>query len=194
MDIKDPGTFRALAHPLRLELFERLAILGTATASQLADYVDESPANCSFHLRVLAKHGYIERVDSEDARERPWRVVDVTQNWEPDQPAESRLAAEALEDALLEWDNRRLRQALRAPRPAGWQGTMLNSRATLWLTPDEARELAASLVDLINPYLTRWDTGERPAGGAPVRFIAELFRVPDATGAAGSDDQSGGGE
>lgn len=180
MDLKDPAAFRALAHPLRLELFERLAILGTATASQLAEHVDESPANCSFHLRVLAKHGYIERVESDDARERPWRVVDVTQNWEADQPPESRLAAETLTDALLEWDNRRLRQALRSPRPEGWQGTMLNSRSTLWLTADEARSLASALHDLITPYLARWDTGERPAGGAPMRLITELFLVPDA--------------
>ncbi len=179
MDLKDPGAFRALAHPLRLTLFERLAILGTATASQLADHVDESPANCSFHLRVLAKHGYIERVESDDARERPWRVIDVTQSWEPDQPAKTAAARDALEDALLEWDTARRRQARRTPRPAAWKGKLFSVSSTLWLTPEEARRIGDGVVELMAPYLDRWETGKRPEGGAPVRLLAETFLVPD---------------
>ena len=179
MDLKDPGAFRALAHPLRLTLFERLAILGTATASQLADHVDESPANCSFHLRVLAKHGYIERVESVDGRERPWRVIDVTQSWEPDQPAETAAARDALEDALLEWDTTRRRQARRAPRPEAWKGQLFSVSATLWLTPEEARRIGDGVAEMMAPYLERWETGRRPEGGAPVRLLAETFLVPD---------------
>lgn len=181
MKLKDPAAFRVLAHPLRLELFERLAIVGAATASQLADLVDESPANCSFHLRVLAKHGYIERAESGDGRERPWQVVDVNQHWDNDQPEESRAAKEALEDAFIEWDNARLRVANRTPRPPEWKGALTSSRSTLWLTPGEARQLALDLAALVEPYVGRWDTGERPEGGAPVRVIAETFLVPGGT-------------
>ena len=179
MDLKDPQAFRVLAHPLRLTLFERLAILGSATASQLAEHVDESPANCSFHLRVLAKHGYIERIASTDGRERPWRVVDVTQSWEPDQPAETAAAREAFEDALLEWDTVRRRQARRAPRPEAWKGKLFRVSSTLWLTPQEAQTIAAGVVELMAPYVERWETGERPEGGEPVRLLAETFLVPD---------------
>jgi len=178
MDIKDPATFRAMAHPLRLELFERLAILGSATASQLADLVDESPANCSFHLRVLAKHGYIERVESGDGRERPWRVLDVTQTWDSDQPDETRLAKETLEDTLREWDNARLRIARRTPNPDEWKGTLLSSSATLWLTPAEAKALGEGIAALIMPYVQRWENDERIEGGAPVRVLADTFLVP----------------
>lgn len=191
MELKDPGAFRALAHPLRLSLFERLGILGTATASQLAEYVDESPANCSFHLRVLAKHGYIERVESSDGRERPWRLLDMTQNWAPDQPPETAGARDALEDALLEWDTARRRQARRSPRPEAWKGKMTAISATLFLTPDEARELGDALADLVNPYIERWDTGERPAGGAPVRVLAETFLVPESLGAGAVPAEEG---
>ena len=33
------------------------------TASQLADRLDESPANCSWHLRKLAEHDFIEEAE-----------------------------------------------------------------------------------------------------------------------------------
>lgn len=32
-------------------------------------------ASCSFHLRTLAKHGFITRAESGDAKSRPWRVA-----------------------------------------------------------------------------------------------------------------------
>lgn len=35
----------------------------TATATELADDVGESPSGCSFHLRKLAEFGYIDHVD-----------------------------------------------------------------------------------------------------------------------------------
>ena len=180
MEIKDPAAFRALAHPLRLELFERLAILGTATASQLAEYVDESPANCSFHLRQLAKFGYIERDESSDGRERPWRVLDITQQWDPAHPDPAlRAPSEAFEDALHTWDEIRLRQARRSPAPAGFEGTMVSNRSTLWLTPAEAKQLSESINALMQPYIDRWETNERPHGGRPLRLIAEMYSVPD---------------
>lgn len=178
MDIKDPSAFRALAHPLRLELFERLAILGTATASELADLVDESPANCSFHLRVLAKHGYIERAESDDGRSRPWRVTDVSQHWDADLSEDTKVAADALEDALIEWDTLRMRQAARIPRPAAWKGKLFDSRATLWLTPQEAEALADQLRACMQPYVDRWYTDERPEAGAPVRLLMSTFLIP----------------
>lgn len=178
MDLKDPGAFRALAHPLRLELFERLAILGSATASQLAEYVDESPANCSFHLRQLAKYGYIERDESSDGRERPWRVLDITQNWDSSDDT-IRAPKEALEDALHTWDEARLRQARRTPAPDGYAGTMISSRSTLWLTPDEARMITHQIEALVTPFIDRWQVDERPEGGRPLRLIAEMYAVAD---------------
>ncbi len=182
MEIKDPAAFRALAHPLRLELFERLAILGTATASQLAEYVDESPANCSFHLRQLAKFGYIERDESSDGRERPWRVLDISQHWDPSNPDPAlRAPSEAFEDALHRWDEMRLRQARRSPVPHGFSGTLVSNRSTLWLTPAEARELSSQINALMQPYIDRWETNERPEGGRPLRLIAEMYAVPDGT-------------
>src|SRR5690606_31380155 len=72
--ISDPGRIRALAHPLRLELLDHLRDVGEATATECAAQVGESVASCSFHLRMLAKYGFLERAERR-GKEKPWRVV-----------------------------------------------------------------------------------------------------------------------
>ena len=53
-----------MAHPVRLRLLAELADLGQATATELAERTGESPANCSWHLRQLARYGFIEEAES----------------------------------------------------------------------------------------------------------------------------------
>src|SRR5215467_16066223 len=84
--VTDVKELRALAHPLRLRLLEELVVndpaTDTATATELAERVGESPANCSWHLRQLAKYGYIEEAPGGVGRERRWRAVLAVRNWE----------------------------------------------------------------------------------------------------------------
>ena len=54
---------RALAHPLRLRMLECLLDGGPATASMLARELGESSGATSYHLRILAKYGFIEEAD-----------------------------------------------------------------------------------------------------------------------------------
>src|SRR5687767_497769 len=68
----DPERMRALAHPLRLALLQYLDDVGEATATQCARHTGESVANCSFHLRLLARYGFVEPAEQR-GRERPWR-------------------------------------------------------------------------------------------------------------------------
>lgn len=56
---------------------------GPATASQGARAVGDTPSNCSYHLRTLAKYGWVEADDSADARERPWRALVTGFSLEP---------------------------------------------------------------------------------------------------------------
>ncbi|MGW2019320.1 ArsR/SmtB family transcription factor [Streptomyces sp. NPDC001927] len=73
--ITDLGTLKALSHPLRMRLYRALFVARTATASQLADQVDEAVSLVSYHLRKLADHGLIEEAETQsaDGRERWWR-------------------------------------------------------------------------------------------------------------------------
>ena len=79
--IDDAHALRALAHPLRLELLEALTLHGPLTATTAADLVGESPANCSWHLRQLAKYGLIEEVPGATGRQRPWQRTSQGMEW-----------------------------------------------------------------------------------------------------------------
>ncbi|MFE4592876.1 helix-turn-helix domain-containing protein [Streptomyces laurentii] len=73
--ITDLGTLKAVSHPLRMRLYRALFVARVATASQLADQVDEAVSLVSYHLRKLADHGLIEEAEpqSADGRERWWQ-------------------------------------------------------------------------------------------------------------------------
>ena len=77
----DPLAMRALAHPVRIRLLEELTFRGPLTATQAADHVGESPSSCSFHLRTLAKYGFVEEAGGGTGRQRPWRVVSLGNRW-----------------------------------------------------------------------------------------------------------------
>ena len=74
-ELTDPRAMRAMAHPVRLALMEALNDAGTLTATEAAERVGESPSNCSFHLRQLAKYGFVEEAEGGTGRQRPWRAV-----------------------------------------------------------------------------------------------------------------------
>ncbi|MER5362895.1 helix-turn-helix domain-containing protein [Streptomyces sp. NPDC002785] len=73
--VSDLETLKAFGHPLRMKLYRLLYISRTATASQLAEQVDEAVSLVSYHLRRLADHGLIEEAEQQgrDGRERWWQ-------------------------------------------------------------------------------------------------------------------------
>ncbi|WP_165368076.1 ArsR/SmtB family transcription factor, partial [Phytoactinopolyspora endophytica] len=93
--ITDPQRLRALAHPVRNELLDALRVEGEATATRCAELVGQSVASCSFHLRMLAKYGFIERGEQR-GRDRPWRLVTRAMQTSPDydDPASIQAATE----------------------------------------------------------------------------------------------------
>src|ERR671916_1466944 len=68
-----PEALRGLAHPLRVRIIDLLNTHGPLTASRLAGLVGESSGSTSYHLRQLAKHGFVHEVEGKGtARERWW--------------------------------------------------------------------------------------------------------------------------
>ena len=66
---------RGLAHPIRLQLLALLADEGALTSTRASTRTGETVANCSFHLRQLAKYGFVEAANGDDRRHHPWRLV-----------------------------------------------------------------------------------------------------------------------
>ncbi|MFD6275124.1 ArsR/SmtB family transcription factor [Streptomyces sp. NPDC060209] len=75
--ITDLSRLKAFTNPLRMQLYRLLYAAGTATASQLAEQVDQAPSLVSYHLRKLAEHGFVSEASgqSTDGRERWWQVA-----------------------------------------------------------------------------------------------------------------------
>ncbi|NRQ37456.1 helix-turn-helix transcriptional regulator [Nonomuraea sp. NN258] len=96
-EISDPRVLKAVAHPLRVRLLGLLRLDGPATASELGREVGESSGSTSYHLRELAKYGFIEEdPERRDGRERRWRARHRFTSWNSRELAESPEGREAV--------------------------------------------------------------------------------------------------
>jgi hypothetical protein len=181
-ELRDPKTMRALAHPLRLKLFELVGREGTLTSTQAAELTGESTGSSSFHLRQLAKYGFIEEAPGGKGRERPWRLAQIGMRWaDVQKDAATAAAAEALSDLILE---RRLQELFaylrgRVNETAEWREAALSSENLIYLQPAELERLRDDFVALLSPYVDRaLDPACRPSDSRPVRVIAYGFPLP----------------
>jgi DNA-binding transcriptional ArsR family regulator len=81
--ITDPRVLRAIAHPLRTDIFFELYSRGSGRAADIATALGVPANQVSFHLRTLAKYGLIEEAPEEarDRRDRVWRPAGESLNW-----------------------------------------------------------------------------------------------------------------
>src|SRR6202046_3683018 len=81
--ITDARTLRGLAHPVRLALVEELALGGAMPATEIGERIGETATTCSFHLRQLAKYGFVEEAGGGAGRSRPWRLTSIGMSFAP---------------------------------------------------------------------------------------------------------------
>jgi len=180
-EVTDARTMRALAHPVRLALIEALTLEGPLTATQAGERIGESATTCSFHLRQLAKYGFVEEAGGGSGRARPWRMSAQGTRFsnEHDDP-ETALAAGALERLLRERNLDHYRNWLesRGSYPRAWREAAETSQHLLWLTTDELRQLNQELLTLLLPRFAerRTDASTRPADALPVELL--MFSYP----------------
>ncbi|WP_154674089.1 winged helix-turn-helix domain-containing protein [Nakamurella lactea] len=181
-NLTDAKEIRALAHPVRIALLEALRREGTLTATEAGDLLDESPANCSFHLRTLAKYGYVEEAPGGTGRQRPWRRASRGLSFTLDNPQpEVTAAAEELDRQFRQRDEHereRWESSWRSyPKP--WREASFSFRGVVYLTPDELREVNAAILAVIDGFEERTeDRSQRPAGAFPVSISAGGFPLP----------------
>ena len=180
--LRDPRTMRALAHPLRLTLFELVMREGTLTSTQASEATGESTGSCSFHLRQLAKYGFLEEAPGGKGRERPWRPAGISFGWSGVQEDPSTAAAaEALSDLMLDRRMRELHAYLRrrADETSEWRDAALSMGNLLYLRPEELKALSAQIVEFLRPYAERTsDPSQRPSDARAVQLFAYAFPLP----------------
>lgn len=178
-DLTDAKGMRALAHPLRVRMLELFGYHETLTATQASELLGESPANCAFHLRTLAKYGFVEEAGGGRGRERPWKAADLRISVSSEQAdPQAALAASSLNRLWFEQWVERARQMFGAPVTLpGWQDVTGWSRSAMFLTPEETSELSEQVDALIRRYEPRRaDPSLRPPGALPVEW--SVFTAP----------------
>jgi predicted ArsR family transcriptional regulator len=194
LNLTDPKAMRALAHPVRMALLELLGVTGTITATQASEVLGESPANCAFHLRTLAKYGYVEEAGGGPGRQRPWRLTHRSLSIESrrDDEPQTRMAAEALAAAYLERWLDRIRRAFSARDwNEEWDRAASVSNSTRFLTITEAAEVAAQIRNVLDSYRDRTeDATLRPEGARPVDFAVFSYPLTDPADGGQSQDIS----
>jgi hypothetical protein len=155
--------------------------LGTVTSTEAARRLGVSSGLCSFHLRQLARYGYLEEAPTAGrGRVRPWRLRRPAAPEPPEapgQPADLDVLARELEDeGYRRWLERR------GSAPPEWRHDEAFS-AVLYLTPDELGRVADEIRALLTRYAGRERRpASRPAGAAPVAALTRLFPLLPAAG------------
>lgn len=158
--VRDLETLKALGHPLRMQLYRALNVARRATASQLADQVDEAVSLVSYHLRKLAAHGLIEEAEQggKDGRERWWQMAVggfSTQDEDFRDAPESEGAYIALSRMLARQRDEMYQSYLdtKSAWPDDWRDASFNSEYLMSLTPGEFCRLREEM----NELLKKWE-------------------------------------
>jgi DNA-binding transcriptional ArsR family regulator len=91
--LDDPGRLKALSHPLRRRILDRLRTHGPATSTTVGEVLGTTTGTTSYHLRQLEKYGFIEEIaERSGGRERWWRRAETPRDLR--MPAPEALAPE----------------------------------------------------------------------------------------------------
>lgn len=176
--ISDPGSLKALAHPLRLKILRQLGVSGPATSTTLAAALGENTGTLSYHLRQLERGGFVED-DPEQARaggrERWWRAVrglDVRRPPQQELTTAERAVVGELDRLRMDEDMGLARRfTLEEPDSEGW---MRGSRSLSHLTKEELEEFHDAYLRLLRRFAR--GPGEASPGARPVAL--RWFGVP----------------
>ena len=181
----DLEALKGLTHPLRVQLFNALAVYGPDTSSGLADRLGESSGATSYHLRQLERHGFVREVEGAGtARERWWERVPGGVTVSPGAVSESPAGRAAVSSVLRQFEHDRS-QLLRDFIARGtevlddeWIDGSAIVTANLRLTPEQLHAVQKSWQQWANDTLEPF-RGQNQPGSRPVQIHFNAFPVLD---------------
>jgi DNA-binding transcriptional ArsR family regulator len=178
-----PEELKALAHPLRMAMYDYLSEHGSATASQLGRHLGESSGQTSYHLRQLEKHGFVEDDPAHArGRDRWWRTVGYSLDGR-DMLRDPRTAdaAKALLQGVVAERAKVLQRWLSTGDTPEWEGASLNDSSTVDMTLPEMQRLVLALQELVDGAVkeakARKAAGETE-GRRRVRIYVDALPLP----------------
>lgn len=187
LDVRDPLALRALAHPLRVRLLRLVREHRPVTGARLAELVGESTASVSYHLSVLARHGFIEPdpAPGPTRRHKPWRttfdrlqVTGAQRGVPPVQTPEGAVLATLLDAVREDQDAYLAGTARLAPE---WEDVGTFALSRLVLTPDAVERMTSEVQAVLDRYRGH-EASEVPTGCS--RVSVSFVAVPTAEPAA----------
>jgi predicted ArsR family transcriptional regulator len=175
-ELHDPRVLRAIAHPVRSRILTELDAHGSLRAADVAQLLGIPPNQASFHLRQLARFGLVEEdpTAARDKRDRVWRATqmagyDVSISDVEKAPG-GKAASAVFRRTKEAWAHRLVEDAYGDDRTPGIHRSVVEQ--TVRLTKHEARELTEQLVDLVDEWRLRNQTG-----GGDERRTYHVFQI-----------------
>ncbi len=183
--VTDLAGLRALGHPLRLRLLGLLRAGGPATATVLGDKVGAAPNAVSYHLRQLARAGFIEPAETggADRREHAWKASHDVTSWEPsgfgDSP-ESSAAADLLRRRIFDAYEQAIEGYLRgeSEEPASWREAAGFGDLAFRASPDDLKAVLAEVNAVVARHQQRARSAEDDPGARTVMVIWHGIPLP----------------
>ncbi|MFF1815868.1 ArsR/SmtB family transcription factor [Kribbella sp. NPDC058245] len=169
--LTDPRAIRALAHPARQLVIDELYSGRVMTATECAELAGLTPSAMSYHLRALERWGIVERAESTDGRERPWRAPAQGLIVSAQSTTSGRLAGQAMMRVAVD---RMLELFADLPADDPWDDSSAMSRSRLWLTHEETERLIAELQELTDRYRKGRTQDDHPDN---TRSVHTMFTV-----------------
>lgn len=164
----DAPSLKALAHPMRVQILRILQLRRRASATSLADELGETTGATSYHLRQLARHGFVEDFEPDPAdigdaarkagrKQRWWRMAIDEIHMTGFEFMTNEDTREAVGFLLREFQADRSRRlanwfATAAEWPEPWQQASSDSDGLLELNAKQTRALADEIQAVIAKY------------------------------------------
>jgi predicted ArsR family transcriptional regulator len=186
--ITEMEALKALAHPRRQRMLEHLAWHGPATSATLARALGLNTGATSYHLRELARYGFVEETHEENAhgRERWWRHVprDRRLPLRSEQDADTRAVMDEISRISFARDMEAFRRAQEAvDESSPWSDAFPYSKGLIRVTLEELAQFFEDYIALLTRYNRPPQETPSDAREVLTRFLAfpALPEEPDDT-------------
>jgi len=180
--LTDADRIRVLANPIRYELLEYVTIHERVTATECARALHRTVNLCSYHLHVLANHGFLEARKDRDARKTLWEPRQGAFRLDPTQ-LESEPAQGAFDDLAATMFRRGIQlaqqyTAARRTYSLAWQQAPAYVNRIATLSPERLLALQAELTAIIDSYATNRMDDDPSATQVHLAFLAIPYSPP----------------
>ncbi|MER5185094.1 winged helix-turn-helix domain-containing protein [Streptomyces sp. NPDC002896] len=179
-EVSDAKALKGLAHPLRQQMLTRLQRNGPATSADLAAELGADRGATSYHLRQLARFGFIQEDTARSTgRRKYWRAVPEDVRL-PHLAADTEAETTAQEIGHQCWERAERDLAAFLSTPASFGEFGVAALHSLGGTTLTAEELARFTEEYI-AFLTRWhrEPDQASPGSRHITVLFNAFPTPD---------------